>query len=78
MTGSQASAPIIIQTGKAVVTMGGFSGQDNAPTVAQLQQMVADGELKYVVAAGNGALDRWVQPHGTAVDGYDGLYAVSA
>ena len=53
-TGSQTTAPIIIQTGKAVVTIGGFSGQDNSPTVAQLAQMVDDGELKYVVSSGNG------------------------
>ena len=51
-TGSQTTAPIIIQTGKAVVTIGGFSGGDTAPTVAQLEQMVAAGELKYVLLSG--------------------------
>jgi hypothetical protein len=77
-TGSQTTAPIIIQTGKAVVTIGGFSGQDNSPTVAQLEQMVNSGELKYIVSSGNGTLDAWVQQHGTAVDGYDGLYELTA
>ena len=77
-TGSQTTAPIIIQTGKAVVTIGGFSGQDNSPTVAQLEQMVKSGELKYIVSSGNGTLDAWVQQHGTAVDGYDGLYELTA
>jgi 4-amino-4-deoxy-L-arabinose transferase-like glycosyltransferase len=77
-TGSQTTAPIIIQTGKAVVTIGGFSGRDNSPTVAQLQTMVEKGELKYVVVSGNGNLDAWVQQHGTAVSGYDNLYKVSA
>jgi 4-amino-4-deoxy-L-arabinose transferase-like glycosyltransferase len=76
-TGSQTTAPIIIQTGKAVVTIGGFNGQDNSPTVAQLETMVKQGELKYVVASGNGALDAWVQQHGTAVSGYDNLYKVT-
>ena len=76
--GSQTTAPIIIQTGKAVVTIGGFSGQDNSPTVAQLAQMVRSGELKYIVSSGNGTLDAWVQAHGTAVDGYDGLYRLTA
>ncbi|MDA0166671.1 glycosyltransferase family 39 protein [Solirubrobacter ginsenosidimutans] len=75
-SGSQTTAPIIIKTGKAVVTIGGFSGQDNSPTVAQLQQMIAKGELKYVLASGNGAIDAWVQAHGTAVSGYTGLYKV--
>ena len=37
------------------MTIGGFSGGDNSPTVAQLEQMVADGELKYVLVGGQGA-----------------------
>ena len=40
VTGSQTSASIIIATGKPVVTIGGFNGQDPAPTVAQLAAMV--------------------------------------
>ena len=39
--------------------------------------MVANGELKYVLIsalAATATLDAWVQEHGTAVDGYDGLY----
>ena len=53
-TGSQTTAPIIIATGKPVVTIGGFNGGDNAPTVAQLAAMVAAGELKYVLLGGGG------------------------
>jgi 4-amino-4-deoxy-L-arabinose transferase-like glycosyltransferase len=53
-SGSMTTAPIIIQTGKAVVTIGGFNGSDPAPTVAQLEQMVATGELKYVLLGGGG------------------------
>ncbi|MBV9412408.1 MAG: glycosyltransferase family 39 protein, partial [Acidimicrobiia bacterium] len=33
--GSQSSAPIIIATGKPVITIGGFNGGDPAPTLAQ-------------------------------------------
>jgi 4-amino-4-deoxy-L-arabinose transferase-like glycosyltransferase len=77
VSGSQASAPIIIATGKAVVTMGGFSGSDPAPTLAQLKQMVSSGQLKYVLLGGGGGMGRggssditqWVQAHGTAVTG---------
>jgi 4-amino-4-deoxy-L-arabinose transferase-like glycosyltransferase len=82
-TGSHVTAPIIIQTGKAVVTIGGFNGGDNSPTVAQLQQMVAGGELKYVLVGGQGGrgasqeISAWVQAHGTAVDGYSNLYKVA-
>jgi 4-amino-4-deoxy-L-arabinose transferase-like glycosyltransferase len=74
-SGSQSTAPIIIATGKAVVTIGGFGGSDPAPTLAQLQQMVASGQLKYVLIGGGGmggrgsssAITQWVQKHGTAV-----------
>jgi 4-amino-4-deoxy-L-arabinose transferase-like glycosyltransferase len=93
-SGSMTTAPIIIQTGKAVVTIGGFNGRDPAPTVARLEQMVAKGELKYVLLGGGGfgggpgggqsssALQAWVQQHGTAVSGVSTggatLYEVSA
>jgi len=93
-SGSMTTAPIIIQTGKAVVTIGGFNGQDPAPTVSQLEQMVAKGELKYVLLGGGGggfggpggdsssALQAWVQQHGKAVSGVSTggatLYAVGA
>jgi 4-amino-4-deoxy-L-arabinose transferase-like glycosyltransferase len=80
---SHTTAPIIIQTGKAVVTIGGFSGNDNAPTVSQLTAMVAKGELKYVLISSDGgrggsqAISDWVTQHGTAVAGMSGLYEVS-
>src|SRR4051812_367070 len=73
--GSMTTAPIIIKTGKAVVTIGGFNGSDPAPTLSQLQGMVAKGELRYVLIGGGGpggrggsdAIATWVQRHGTAV-----------
>jgi hypothetical protein len=83
-SGSMTTAPIIIKTGKAVVTIGGFNGADPAPTVAQLRAMVAKGELKYVLLPSTGgggfgrgggpggtsqALQTWVKQHGTAVKG---------
>jgi 4-amino-4-deoxy-L-arabinose transferase-like glycosyltransferase len=90
-SGSQTTASIIVATGKAVVTIGGFSGNDPAPTVSQLAAMVANGELNYVlISSGNGggpggtsdALTTWVKAHGTAVTsvsvGSGTLYKVSA
>jgi 4-amino-4-deoxy-L-arabinose transferase-like glycosyltransferase len=81
-TGSQATAPIIIATGKPVVTIGGFNGGDNAPTVTQLAQLVRSGQLRYVLVGGGGApgggpgggsdqqaIQAWVRQHGTAVTG---------
>jgi 4-amino-4-deoxy-L-arabinose transferase-like glycosyltransferase len=85
--GSMTTAPIVIETGKAVVTIGGFNGQDPAPTLSRLQAMVAKGELKYVLIGGGGRggseqIATWVQQHGTAVTGVstDGatLYEVMA
>ena len=82
-TGSQTTAPIISATGKPVVTIGGFNGSDNAPTVAQLAHLVHSGQLRYVLlggaggpGGGNQAIQAWVQQHGTVVTG--SLYRVSA
>jgi 4-amino-4-deoxy-L-arabinose transferase-like glycosyltransferase len=89
--GSQTTSQIIIDTGEPVVTIGGFNGQDPAPTVNQLAKLVADGDLKYVLLSdssgggpgGGGSSDitTWVKAHGTAVDGVSvgsgTLYAVS-
>ncbi len=58
--GSMTAAPIILATHQLVVTVGGFSGQDPAPTLAQLEQLVSSGQLRYVYgfggARGSGAL----------------------
>jgi 4-amino-4-deoxy-L-arabinose transferase-like glycosyltransferase len=77
-SGSQTTAPVIIATGKAVVTIGGFNGSDPAPTVAQLAKLVAEGQLRYVLLSSGGggvpgggatqqSIDSWVQAHGTKV-----------
>jgi 4-amino-4-deoxy-L-arabinose transferase-like glycosyltransferase len=47
------AAPIILQTGKAVMAVGGFLGRDPILTVARLQQMVADDRLRYFMVAGS-------------------------
>jgi 4-amino-4-deoxy-L-arabinose transferase-like glycosyltransferase len=80
---SHTTGPIIIKTGKPVVTWGGFNGGDNALSVAQLEQMVRKGELRYVLVDGGGGPGRggggpggggnssqissWVTKHGTKV-----------
>lgn len=67
--------PIILATGKPVMAIGGFSGNDNTLTVAKLQQMVDEGELKYFLIGGKGGMGnssnevtKWVEENGTAVD----------
>ncbi len=82
VSGAQSAAPIILATGKPVVTIGGFTGSDNAPTVSQLAAMVKSGQLKYVLISSGGggrggpggggsssAITQWVQAHGKAVSG---------
>jgi 4-amino-4-deoxy-L-arabinose transferase-like glycosyltransferase len=77
-TGSQTTAGIILATGEPVVTIGGFNGQDPAPTVSRLAKLVAAGDLRYVLLSDGGGmggpggspdseLAAWVKAHGTAV-----------
>ena len=44
--GAQSAEPIIIATGRPVMTLGGFSGSDPWPTLAQFQQLVAAGKVR--------------------------------
>lgn len=67
--------PIILETGKPVMAIGGFSGNDNTLSVEKLEQMVKAGEVKYFLTGGKGGsgnasddLTAWVEANGTAVD----------
>lgn len=51
-TDANTAGPYIIETGKAVMAMGGFSGNDSVLTVEELKQMVKSGELKYFMISG--------------------------
>jgi 4-amino-4-deoxy-L-arabinose transferase-like glycosyltransferase len=75
--GSQVAAPLIIATGEPVVTIGGFNGGDPAPTLAEFQQMVTDGEVRFLIAdtggpgggpGGNSQIATWAARVGTLVD----------
>ena len=46
------AGPIQLATGIPVMAMGGFSGSDPAPSLAQLQAYVRSGELRFVMASG--------------------------
>jgi 4-amino-4-deoxy-L-arabinose transferase-like glycosyltransferase len=48
------AAPIELSTGLPVMAMGGFTGSDPAPTLAQLKAYVASGELRFVMVGGGG------------------------
>ncbi|WP_058304402.1 glycosyltransferase family 39 protein [Gorillibacterium timonense] len=74
-TSSQTAAPYIIQTRKAVMAMGGFSGSDPILTVDKLKQMVANGDVKYFLLSGEGGGGRggssevtsWIIENSTAI-----------
>ena len=54
VSSAQSAASIELQTGLPVMGMGGFTGSDPAPTLAQLQQYIASGKLRYVLVGGGG------------------------
>jgi 4-amino-4-deoxy-L-arabinose transferase-like glycosyltransferase len=74
--GSQSAAPIELATGKSVIAIGGFSGSDPAPTLAQFKALVANGDVHYYIAGGRGGPDggsgsaseitSWVSSHFTS------------
>ena len=49
---------IILETGKPVMTIGGFSGSDPILTVSEFQKLVANGEVKYFLAMGGPDLSK--------------------
>lgn len=46
---SQQGAQYVIETGRPVLYMGGFSGGDEVVTVDDLKELVANGELRYIL-----------------------------
>jgi 4-amino-4-deoxy-L-arabinose transferase-like glycosyltransferase len=51
--GSMEGGPLALQSGTTVMSIGGFSGSDPAPTLEQFQAYVAAGEVHYFIP-GNG------------------------
>ena len=78
--GAMAAEAYLIHSNAVIVGMGGFSGQDPAPTGATLAQWVAQGQLRFVLASsrdtpGRGGRDgvsaqrtQWVQQHCAVVN----------
>jgi 4-amino-4-deoxy-L-arabinose transferase-like glycosyltransferase len=73
--GSQSAAPLELATGKSVIAIGGFTGSDPAPTLAQFEALVAQGSIHYFIAGGgiggggsgtSSAITSWVAAHYTA------------
>ncbi|WP_069771100.1 glycosyltransferase family 39 protein [Streptomyces sp. LUP30] len=78
VSNSQSAGQLILSTGKPVISMFGFTGSDNAMTLARLEELVKKGELHYIQLGGGGGpgggnnsllteITAWVQKNGTAV-----------
>jgi 4-amino-4-deoxy-L-arabinose transferase-like glycosyltransferase len=52
--GSMTVSSLELKTGASVMAIGGFTGSDPSPTVAQFQQFVSDGQVRYFIASDRG------------------------
>lgn len=68
---SNSVAPYIIKSGKAVMTIGGYNGTDNAISLKQFKKLVKAGKVKYFYLSGktqaNNAIVKWVKKYGKKV-----------
>ncbi|WP_330252982.1 glycosyltransferase family 39 protein [Nocardia sp. NBC_00565] len=76
--GSQSAGSLELATATSVMAIGGFTGSDNSPTLAQFQQYVANGDITYFISGGgmgggrggdassSSEITAWVQAHYTA------------
>jgi len=56
VVGDQSAATLELATGKAVISIGGWSGTDPSPTLAQFERYVATGQVRYLIASGGMAM----------------------
>jgi 4-amino-4-deoxy-L-arabinose transferase-like glycosyltransferase len=75
---SMQGADYIIATGRPVLYMGGFLGQDHVVSVADLARMVRNGELRFIYWDANGRgpqanseISAWIKSSCTTVQGFD-------
>jgi 4-amino-4-deoxy-L-arabinose transferase-like glycosyltransferase len=77
--GSMGVSGLQLETGASIMAIGGFSGGDNSPTLAQFQGYVADHDVRYFIASDRGGprhdrtgaaqeITTWVQQNFTPVD----------
>lgn len=76
---SQAGASLIIETGRPVMSIGGFSGSDRILNITSLTTLIQEDKVRYFLTgslgsagggmnAGNSEITSWVSTHCTAVD----------
>jgi 4-amino-4-deoxy-L-arabinose transferase-like glycosyltransferase len=77
--GSMVVSGLELKTGASLMAIGGFTGSDNSPTLAQFQAYVADGQVRYFIPgerggppggkSGSGSdITTWVQQNFTPID----------
>ncbi len=68
---SNAAAGMIIESGKSIMPLGGFSGSDKILSLNQFKELVKKGEIRYVLTGGMGRdsqdIMSWVQKNGKLV-----------
>jgi hypothetical protein len=66
-SGATTAADLALASGTQVIAIGGWSGGDPAPTLAEFQQYVADGQISYYVSGGgmrgDSTIGEWVAEH---------------
>jgi 4-amino-4-deoxy-L-arabinose transferase-like glycosyltransferase len=81
VVGSQSAASLELSSGTAVMAIGGWSGSDPSPTLAEFKAYVAAGDIQYFIVSGGGmggggapggssttgssAITSWVEAHFT-------------
>jgi 4-amino-4-deoxy-L-arabinose transferase-like glycosyltransferase len=50
------AAPLQIASGEPVMAIGGFNGTDSAPSLAEFEQLVAQGKIHYFVGSSGGGM----------------------
>jgi hypothetical protein len=53
-SGSMSAAPLQLSSGRPVMAIGGFTGSDPSPTLAEFQAYVKAGEVRYYIGGGGG------------------------
>lgn len=73
INGANSQGSLQLNSGKAVIAIGGFSGSDPAPTLAQFKQWVKEGKISYYIASNGGGpgggkseIQTWVAQNYTA------------
>jgi len=67
---ARGAAPYILETGRKVLTFGGFGGRDDVVGLDDLTEMIENGELRYIlgIPQGKQEIAQWVVSSCTVVD----------